>query len=174
MDVESSPLEPLVNEALAPVAELQQYGASIIEELDRAETELKSADNQPFNGISPQVMEDISRLRQKQFDMFRQHVEIEQQYKIQNTVTEENNVKKMAFGAIAKTMRKKEKATASLLQQLELFDNELRDVMDKFETCRATQAETGANETDKTDSTQKSTNTEHTNPEDNVDQAPNS
>ncbi|KAI0567711.1 hypothetical protein FGB62_1g020 [Gracilaria domingensis] len=161
MNADSSPHEAHGNEALAPVAELQQYGASIIEELDGAEKELTNPENQPFNGISPQIMQDISRLREKQFDMFRQHVEIEQQYKIQNTVAEENSVHKMAFGAIAKTMRKKEKATAALLQHLERFDDELRDVMDKFETCKATQDETAASEADKADSAQRSTTPEH-------------
>ncbi|PXF46771.1 hypothetical protein BWQ96_03462 [Gracilariopsis chorda] len=141
MNADTPSQEHLTTDTLAPVAELQEYGASIISELDRAEAELNDSENQPFSGISPQVMQDISELRKKQFDMFRQHVEIEQQYKIQNAVSEGNNVHQPGFTSIAKTLRKKEKATAGLLHKLEQFDGQLRDVMDKFETCRAAQRE---------------------------------
>lgn len=141
MNIHNPSQEHLTTDTLAPVAELQEYGASIIAELDRAEAELNDSENQPFSGISPQIMHDISELRKTQFDMFRQHVEIEQQYKIQNVVSEGSNVHQPGFSNIAKTLRKKEKATAGLLQKLEQFDGQLRQVMDKFETCRAAQRE---------------------------------
>ena len=120
-------------EALAPISELQDYGASIVEELDKAEAELDDPDNQPFSGISADVMRDIAQLRDRQFDMFRRHVEIEQAYKIQNATSDGNDVQRMSFSGIATTMRKKESATAGLLGKLAEFDAHLRTVIDKFE-----------------------------------------
>lgn len=131
-------LEPNLNEiasaeTLAPVSDLQEYGDRIIAELDNAEAELENNQNQPFCGMSNEVMRDISQLREEQFDMFRRHVEIEQAYKIQNAVAEANDVQKMSFSGIATTMRKKENATAGLLNKLAEFDAHLRTVMDKFD-----------------------------------------
>lgn len=125
--------EVLTGETLAPVSDLQDYGASIIAELDKAEAELDASDNQPFSGLSPEVMRDMAVLRERQFDMFRRHVEIEQGYKIENAVADGSDVQRMSFSGIAKTMRKKEAATAGLLDKLAQFDEQLRIVIDKFE-----------------------------------------
>lgn len=126
--------EIVASETLAPISDLQDYGATIIAELDRAEAELGAADNQPFSGMSAEVMRDMAALRDRQFDMFRRHVEIEQGYKIENAVVDGNDVQRMSFSGIAKTMRKKESATAGLLDKLAQFDQQLRLVVDKFET----------------------------------------
>lgn len=125
--------QTLSGETLAPISDLQEYGASIIAELDRAEAELDASENQPFTGMSSEVMRDMTALREQQFDMFRRHVEIEQGYKIENAVADGNDVQRMSFSGIAKTMRKKEAATAGLLDKLAEFDQQLRTVIDKFE-----------------------------------------
>lgn len=129
--------EIIAGETLAPISDLQDYGATIIAELDKAEAELDAASNQPFSGMSAEVMRDMASLRHRQFEMFRRHVEIEQGYKIENAVADGNDVQRMSFSGIAKTMRKKESATAGLLDKLAQFDQQLRSVVDKFETPAA-------------------------------------
>lgn len=124
----------IAGETLAPISDLQDYGATIIAELDKAEKELDASINQPFNGMTADVMRDMAALRERQFEMFRRHVEIEQAYKIENSVADGNDVQRMSFSGIAKTMRKKESATAGLLDKLANFDQQLRLVVDKFET----------------------------------------
>lgn len=133
MSTDPNGREVLTGETLAPISDLQDYGASIIAELDKAEAELDASDNQPFSGLSSEVMRDMAALRERQFDMFRRHVEIEQGYKIENAVADGNDVQRMSFSGIAKTMRKKEAATAGLLDKLAQFDQQLRVVIDKFE-----------------------------------------
>lgn len=115
---------------LPSVKELEDYGAIIVKELDKAETSMEDSDNQPFSGMSSAVMRDIAHLRNEQFDMFRRHVAIEQEYKIHGSAADTQN---MTFSGIATTMRKKEVATAGLLNRLASFDAQLRSVMDKFE-----------------------------------------
>lgn len=134
----------LTGESLAPVSELQEYGANIIAELDRAEAELDASENQPFSGIGADVMRDIASLRERQFDMFRRHVEIEQSYKIENAVAEGNDVQRMSFSGIAKTMRKKGTATAGLLDKLAEFDLQLRTVIDKIDKPLTVKREGGS------------------------------
>lgn len=131
-------------ETLASVADLEEYGAMIVRELDKAEADLEESDNQPFSGMSADVMRDIAHLRNRQFDMFRRHVEIEQAYKIQNATLEGNDVQRMTFSGIAATMRKKESATAGLLNRLADFDAQLRAVMDKFDNSSASTASADA------------------------------
>lgn len=126
--------EIIAGETLAPVSDLQDYGATIIAELDKAEAELDASSNQPFSGMTADVMRDMAALRERQFDMFRRHVEIEQGYKIENAVSDGNDVQRMSFSGIAKTMRKKESATAGLLDKLAQFDQQLRTAVSKFET----------------------------------------
>lgn len=125
--------ETLSGHTLAPVSDLQDYGASIIAELDRADAELHNPANQPFSALTAHVLTDMAALRERQFDMFRRHVEIEQNYKIENASADGNNVQRMSFSAIAKTMRKKESETAGLLDKLADFDNQLRLVVDNIE-----------------------------------------
>lgn len=125
--------EIISGETLAPVSDLQEYGAAIIAELDKADAELHNPQNQPFSALSAEVLEDMAALRERQFDMFRRHVEIEQNYKIENAVADGNDVQRMSFSGIAKTMRKKESETAGLLDKLAVFDRQLRLVVDKFE-----------------------------------------
>lgn len=125
---------PTAGSSLASVAELEAYGASIMKELDTAEAELNSPDNRPFAGLGAEVMADVARLRSEQFDMFRSHVEIEQQYKVASAVADDNDVRKMSFSGIADTMREKESATGVLLNRLALFDSNLRSVIAKFES----------------------------------------
>lgn len=127
----------ITGETLAPAADLEEYGAMIVRELDKAEADLEDGDNQPFSGMSADVMRDIAHLRNRQFDMFRRHVEIEQVYKIQNAASDGNDVQRMTFSGIATTMRKKESATAGLLNRLADFDAQLRAVMDKFDNSTA-------------------------------------
>lgn len=134
MNTENLSNQFLSGETLAPISDLQDYGTTIVAELDCAEVALDNSENQPFSGISPQVMRDIAQLRERQFDMFRSHVEIEQAYKIQNAGADANDVQRMSFSGIATTMRKKESATAGLLNKLADFDNHLRSLVDKFET----------------------------------------
>lgn len=134
------PPNPEGNEKLALIADLQDYGAMIVSELDKAEADLDDTDNQPFSGMSDDIMRDIGHLRNRQFDMFRRHVEIEQSYKIHNSVSDGNDIGRMTFSGIATTMRKKESSTAGLLNRLADFDNQLRAVMDKFETPNAAAA----------------------------------
>lgn len=122
------------SEDLAAISDLQDYGAMIVSELDKAEANLDNSDNQPFSGMSADIMRDIVHLRNRQFDMFRRHVEIEQGYKIHSTISDGNDVERMTFSGIATTMRKKESATAGLLNRLADFDAQLRTTMDKFET----------------------------------------
>lgn len=136
----SSPTPPFPNDAappadvLAPVSHLQTFAANITAELDDAEASLSDATNQPFAAMSPRIMSDVAQLRNAQFDMFRRHVEIEQSYNIENAaVADANDVQRMTFSAIAKTMRKKERATAGLLDRLAQFDTQLRNVIDKFD-----------------------------------------
>lgn len=142
-------------EILAPVSELQDYGATIISELDKAEAELGNEENQPISGMSAQVMTDIAKLRNQQFDIFRRHVEIEQTYKIQNAVADAQNVQRMSFSGIATTMRDKEHATAGLLDQLGEFDQQLRSVIQKFETPRTNVNHPIANDVVQTSTSQR-------------------
>lgn len=118
------PVDSSTANGLPSTSELDDYGEMIVRELDRAEANLEDGENQPFAGLSAEVMQDVAHLRNRQFDIFRQHVEIESKYKIHGADT---------FSAIATTMRKKEGATSDLLNRLADFDAQLRCVMDKFE-----------------------------------------
>ena len=127
--------DPVLRVELSSEAELEAYGASISAELDKAEAELNSFENRPFGGAGGEVMSDISRLRNEQFDMFRRHIEIEQQYRVARAVDAET-VRTMSFSKIADTMREKEAATASLLNRLADFDEDLRNVISKVDASR--------------------------------------
>jgi len=118
--------------ALATEAELEDFGAAISQELDRAEAELNAPSARPFGGVGASVMADVQRLRAEQFDMFSRHVQIEQQYRVASPLAEPH-VRSMSFSAIADTMREKESATASLLNRLADFDNDLRQVIANVE-----------------------------------------
>lgn len=113
---------------LASQAELEAFGRAVSAELDRAETELSAPRSRPFGGLGGGVMTDVSRLRAEQFDMFRAHVNIEQQYRVASPLAEPH-VRSMSFSAIADSMREKESATASLLNRLAEFDKDLRHVI---------------------------------------------
>ncbi len=117
---------------LASEAELEGYGRAISLELDKAEAELNAPRSRPFGGLGAGVMADVQRLRTEQFDMFRRHVQIEQQYRVASPIAEPH-VRSMSFSAIADTMREKESATASLLNRLADFDNDLRQVIANVE-----------------------------------------
>lgn len=119
---------------LASEAELEGYGRAISQELDKAEAELNAPRSRPFGGLGSSIMADVQRLRTEQFDMFRRHVEIEQQYRVASPVAEPR-VRSMSFSAIADTMREKESATASLLNRLADFDDDLRQVIANVENA---------------------------------------
>lgn len=155
-------------DALASITDLQEYGAKIVDELDRAEADLDNADNQPFSGMSEHIMSDIAHLRNRQFDMYKRHVEIEQSYKIHtipgggggggdgtgrgrdehsaqpsssagvHASSSTDDIHRTTFSSIAATLRQKESATANLLNKLADFDAQLRSVLDKFELSRST------------------------------------
>lgn len=118
---------------LASEAELEAYSRAVSSELDRAEAELSAPRSRPFGGLGHGVLGDVSRLRAEQFDMFRRHVAIEQQYRVASPLAEPH-VRAMSFSAIADTMREKESATASLLNRLAEFDNDLRHVIATVES----------------------------------------
>lgn len=118
---------------LASEAELESYGRAISAELDKAEAELNAPLSRPFGGLGGSVMADVQRLRAEQFDLFRRHVQIEQQYRVASPLAEPH-VRSMSFSAIADTMREKESATASLLNRLADFDNDLRHVIANVES----------------------------------------
>lgn len=118
--------------ALASEAELEGYGRAISQELDAAEAELNAPRSRPFGGLGAGVMGDVQRLRTEQFDMFKHHVQIEQQYRVASPIAEPH-VRRMGFSSIADTMRSKESATASLLNRLADFDNDLRQVIASVE-----------------------------------------
>lgn len=151
-------------DALASITDLQEYGAKIVDELDRAEADLDNADNQPFSGMSEHIMSDIAHLRNRQFDMYKRHVEIEQSYKVHTipsgggsgtgrdrdehssqpsssagirASSSTDDIHRTTFSSIAATLRQKESATANLLNKLADFDAQLRSVLDKFELPRS-------------------------------------
>lgn len=120
---------------LASEAELEGLGRAISQELDKAEAELNAPRSRPFGGLGAGVMADVQRLRSEQFDMFRRHVQIEQQYRVASPL-KEPHVRSMSFSAIADTMREKESATSLLLNRLADFDNDLRHVIASVESSR--------------------------------------
>ncbi len=121
----------------ASEAELESYGRAISAELDKAEAELNAPMSRPFGGLGGGVMADVQRLRSEQFDLFRRHVQIEQQYRVASPLAEPH-VRSMSFSAIADTMREKGSATASLLNRLADFDNDLRHVIASVESSPST------------------------------------
>lgn len=118
---------------LASEAELEGYGRAISLELDKAEAELNAPRSRPFGGLGAGVMADVHRLRAEQFDMFRRHIQIEQQYHVASPLAEPH-VRSMSFSAIADTMREKESATATLLNRLADFDKDLCQVIATVES----------------------------------------
>lgn len=118
---------------LAPVAEMEAYGASIAAELAGAEAELHSPRARPFHGLSEEVMADIARLREDQLQVFRQHIEIEQNFTVPRPGAEAEDVRDIRFSSIGNAMRQKEVATSQLLDRLDAIDRDLRHVIGKFE-----------------------------------------
>jgi hypothetical protein len=119
---------------LASVSELEHYGAAIEAELAGAEAELSAPRTRPFAGMTAEVMADVNRLRADQLDVFRQHVEIEQRYRVPHAGADADDVSGISFSSIAGSMREKELATTQLLDKLDTFDRDLRRVFGKFET----------------------------------------
>jgi hypothetical protein len=119
---------------LAPVTELEDYGAGIAAELAGAEAELAVPHARPFAGMSAEVMADVERLRGDQLDIFRQHISIEQQHRVPRPGADTDDVRHISFSSIAGTMRDKEIATSQLLARLDNFDQDLRKVISKFES----------------------------------------
>lgn len=161
-------------DALASIAEMQEFGAKIVEELDKAEADLDNTVNQPFSGMSEHIMSDIAHLRNRQFDMYKRHVEIENSYKIHDTTSANHDEKgaqtsshsggrdgsrqdgvpptTATFSSIATTLRQKESATANLLNRLADFDAQLRNVLNKFEAPNSSAAGSSTVSTEHVDS----------------------
>lgn len=152
---------------LPAVSELEEHGVTIVSQLDKAEEEMDESvgNSQPFSTINDTVMHDISHLRNRQFDMFRRHVEIEHTYKVHQTRQPSHT-----FTGIATTMRKKEIATAGLLNRLADFDAQLRSVMDKFEPQSTSNSNSNSNHSESSDNVNETENENNTTTENNTTQ----
>lgn len=166
MSAEPPPHHNPSAETLAPASDLLDFGQLVIHQLDKAEALLDDTDNQPFSGITPHVMRDMAHLRNRQFDMFRRHVEIEQTYKVHSDAPDGNDVQRMTFSGIATTMRRKESATANFLNRLEDFDAQLRAVMDRFENTSPSRTSASDPTPSASTSARASVDTSHTPPAD--------
>lgn len=117
---------------LPSVSELHEFGNNIMEALDEAERELDAEENHSFNGMGTEILRDVAKLREEQFQIYHEHIALEEKYKVEDPKEANEDISKMSFSKIASSMRQKEADTVELLAKLETFDYHFRDMLEKF------------------------------------------
>eukprot|EP00871_Galdieria_phlegrea_P000250 jgi/Galph1/1225/GphlegSOOS_G6117.1 len=128
--------------------QLDELEESLDAELAAAEARLADSKNRPFGERGPELLEQVERLRRKQFEVYIDQSELERRCEEivfhlfmltafarfpfpSKKAASSNEKEHSSFGAFAESLREREVATDRILQKISELDAELRSVLTK-------------------------------------------
>ncbi|EME30855.1 hypothetical protein Gasu2_25080 [Galdieria sulphuraria] len=112
--------------------QLDELEEGLEAELAAAEARLADSRNRPFGERGPELLEQVERLRRKQFEVYIDQAELERRFPFPSKKFSSSGEKEdLSFGTFAESLREREVATDRILQKITDLDVELRSVLTK-------------------------------------------